>query len=130
MHWVLVVQAVMQTPSSQVDGLQEIATPTMQVPSPSQTLGGTNLSRPSQAPSLHTVPCANLAQPPWPLQKPLWPQVSGESSRQTSCGSSAPAGTGAHSPMRSGWLQLTQAPVHSTLQQTPSAQKFEARSLG
>jgi hypothetical protein len=34
-----------------------------------------------------------------------------------------PAGTGTHSPIRSAWLQLTQAPVQATLQQTPSAQK-------
>jgi hypothetical protein len=67
----LLLHAVMQTPSSQVDGLQEIATPTTHRPSPSQTLGGTNFSRPSQAPSLQTVPWANFAQPPWPLQNPL-----------------------------------------------------------
>jgi hypothetical protein len=34
-----------------------------------------------------------------------------------------PAGAGTHSPIRSAWLQLTQAPVQATLQQTPSAQK-------
>ncbi len=64
MHCMLLVQAVMQVPSSQVDGLHEMATPTIHMPSPSQTLGGTNFSRPSQAPSLQTVPAANLAQPP------------------------------------------------------------------
>ena len=70
-HWLLSVQAVMQVPSRQVDGAQDTATPMRQVPSPSHTLGGTKFSRPSQLPSLHTVPCAYLAQPPWPLQKPL-----------------------------------------------------------
>jgi hypothetical protein len=84
MHWVLFVQLVMQVPSSQVDGAHERATPTMQAPSPSQVLGGMNFSRPSHAPSLQTVPWANLAQPPCPLQNPLWPQVSGESSRHRS----------------------------------------------
>jgi hypothetical protein len=32
--------------------------------------------------------------------------------------------------MRSGWLQLTHAPVQPTLQQTPSAQKPDSQSLG
>src|SRR5688500_9455329 len=115
----------MQAPSSHVEGWQATALLTTQTPSPSQTLAGTKLSRPSQALSLQMVPCGYLAQPPWPLQAPLCPQVSGASSRHMSCGSSAPAGTGAHSPMRSGWLQLTHEPVQATLQQIPSAQKPE-----
>jgi hypothetical protein len=80
---------------------------------------------PWQLPSLQTVSAAYFAQPPWPLQTPLWPQVSGESVRQSMCGSATPAPTGAHSPIISGWLHARQAPVHATLQQTPSAQKFD-----
>jgi hypothetical protein len=40
-------------------------------------------------------------------------------------GSSTPAPTGKHSPIESGWLHEKQAPVHATLQQTPSVQNPE-----
>lgn len=102
LHWLSIEQLVRQAPSSQVEGLHSSGRPTMQVPSPSQELGGMNLSLPSHEPSLQVVPALYLAQPPWPLQKPLWPQVSGPSSRHMPWGSLSPAGTGAHSPIMSG----------------------------
>jgi hypothetical protein len=117
------VQLWRQLPRAQVDGAQPMATPTMQVPSPSHTLAGTSWPGPSQAESLHRVPGACFAQPPRPLQRPLCPQVSGESRRQIPCGSTSPSTTGAHCPRLSASLQLTQAPVQATLQQTPSTQK-------
>jgi len=123
------VQLLRQLPASQVDGLHEMATPCTQVPSPSHKLAGTNSSRPVQVDWRQTVPMAYLAQPPWPLQTPLWPQVSGGSRRQTRWMSSPPAGTAEHSPGRSGRLQATQAPVQETLQQTPSAQALLAHSV-
>ena len=70
-HCMLLVQAVMHVSPSQVDGAHDSATPAMQAPSPSHRPGGMNLSRPSQAPSLQTVPAAYLAHPPCPLQTPL-----------------------------------------------------------
>jgi hypothetical protein len=83
-HSVSVVQLRRQLPSAQTDGMQEIGNPSRQVPSPSHWLAGTNRSLPLQPESLQMVPVAYLAQPPWPLQKPLWPQVSGPSCRHSS----------------------------------------------
>jgi hypothetical protein len=122
LHWEASWQLVRQVPSAQVDGAQEIGAPATQVPSPSQLLGGIRLAGPAQLGCAHTVPAAYLVQAPWPLQKPLWPQVSMGSTRQSSCRSLAPAGTAEHSPALSGRLQATQAPVQATLQHTPSAQ--------
>jgi hypothetical protein len=127
-HWVSATQLVMQAPPSQVDGLHEIGAPSRQVPSPSQVPAGMNRSAPSQPPSLHRVPVLYLAQPPWPLQNPLCPQVSGSSLRQTPWGSFSPAGTGEHCPSCSGTLQATHAPVQLTLQQTPSTHSSESHS--
>jgi hypothetical protein len=117
-----VVQVIRQLCSSQDDGAHEMATPTMHEPSPSQTLAGTRLSRPSHADSRQMVPAACLAQPPRPLHNPLDPQVEAGSRRHSPCGSAIPEGAGRQSPGLSGRLQLTQGPVQATLQQTPSAQ--------
>jgi hypothetical protein len=43
-------------------------------------------------------------------------------------GSGSPAGTKAQWPINPVWLHDTQAPLHATLQQTPSAQKPEEQS--
>jgi hypothetical protein len=47
---------VRQALALQVEGAQPIATPTRQVPSPSQTLAGTSRSAPSHADTLQMVP--------------------------------------------------------------------------
>jgi hypothetical protein len=83
---------------------------------------GRKLSMLAQVEMAQMVLGAYLAHPPSPVQVPVCPQVSGASWRQALWGSAAPAGTEAHSPIVSGWLQLTHAPVQGTLQQTPSAQ--------
>lgn len=54
-HWSSSVQTRTHSPSMHLDGLHEMPMPSMQVPSPSQVLGGTNSPLLSQAPSLHTV---------------------------------------------------------------------------
>jgi hypothetical protein len=63
-HSASVVQLIRQLRWSQDDGAQEMPTPTMHAPSPSQTLAGIRLSRPSQEESWQMVPAACLPQPP------------------------------------------------------------------
>jgi hypothetical protein len=122
-HWLLLLQTRTHWLFSHLDGLHGRATPFTQVPSPSQTPAGIHSLSFLHAASSQTVSGGYFAQPPCPLQTPLCPQVSGESLRQIWCGSSTPAPTGTHSPTLSGWLHDRHAPVHPTLQQTPSAQK-------
>jgi hypothetical protein len=55
-----------------------------------------------------------------PLQTPVWPQVAASWAMQRSWGSGLPAATGLHWPTLPTSLQLTQAPVQTMLQQTPS----------
>jgi hypothetical protein len=98
-----------------------------QVPSPSQTLGGTKLA-PEQEAGRQTVPAACRAQPPRPLQTPVCPQLSGACRWQTSRGSTWPAGTGEHWPHLPGSRQLTQGPPQALLQQTPSTQWPDSHS--
>jgi hypothetical protein len=78
---------------------------------------------------MQTVSGAYLAQPPRPSQVPVWPQVDLSVAEQTRCGSAIPIAVGQQVPMRPLWLQLTQGPVQETLQQKPSAQKFDAHWL-
>jgi hypothetical protein len=122
-HWLLSLQLGLQAVPSQTKGAQSMGVPIMQLPSPSHSLAGISMFVPAQLPTLHGLPGLYFAQLPWPLHRPLWPQLSGASLRHTPCLSGMPAGTETHSPSRSGSLQLTQAPLHATLQQTPSAQK-------
>lgn len=78
---------------------------------------------------MHTVPAAYFAQPPWPLQSPLAPQVSARSATHTPLGSGLPSGMGAHSPILPGSVQLTHAPAQARLQHTPSEQCPESHSF-
>jgi hypothetical protein len=72
------------------------------------------------------VSAAYLAHPPIPSQAPVWPQVAGALVEQIPWGSESFTAIGQQVPIRPLWAQLTQAPVQATLQQNPSAQKFEA----
>jgi hypothetical protein len=116
------VQLCLQPPSWQMKGAQSSGWPLTHSPSPSHSEAPIKVRPALQMPMPQEVPAACLAQPPWPLHMPLWPQVCGESMRQMPWGSGMPTGTGTHSPMRSGWLQLTQPPVQAWLQHTPSEQ--------
>jgi len=84
---------------------------------------------PLQAGAMQMIWDANFAQPPKPSHAPVVPQVAGACTAQTLCGSDPPASTGQHVPPRPGWLQLMQAPLQATLQQTPSAQNVDLHSL-
>jgi hypothetical protein len=57
------------------------------------------------------------------------PQVLSGSLSQMPWGSTEPRETASHAPAFPGKAQLTQAPEHSSLQQTPSAQNPEAHSV-
>ena len=81
---------------------------------------------PVQDGETQTVSAAYLAQPPRPSQAPVWPQLDLSVAVQTLWGSAIPMAVGQQVPMRPLWLQLTHGPVQATLQQKPSAQKFEA----
>jgi hypothetical protein len=70
------LQVARQDRPLQVEGEQAMATPTMQVPSPSQTLAGISRSAPWQPESRQMVPAGCREQPPLPLHRPLSPQVS------------------------------------------------------
>jgi hypothetical protein len=63
-----------------------------------------------------------------PSQVPVCPHVVGPWSWQSRRGSAPPTSIGRQVPMRPVWSQLTQAPRHAMLQQTPSVQKPEAQS--
>jgi hypothetical protein len=125
-HLSLLVQLFRQLSASQVAGAQGMGAPDSHSPSPLHRPGGTNCSRPWQVCGWQTWPAGYFAQPPRPLQTPLCPQDPGGSTLHTPCWSGEPAGTGRHSPRRCPWLQLTQAPVQPTSQQTPSAQNPES----
>jgi len=75
------------------------------------------------------VSAAYTAQPPMPSQAPVCPHDGCPLSLQTPWGSSPPVSTGQQVPTRPVWLQLTQAPLQPTLQQTPSVQNPDAQSL-
>jgi len=79
--------------------------------------------------AMQTVSAAYLAQPPSPSQAPVWPQVDLSVAAQTLWGSAIPMAVGQQVPRRPLWLQLTQGPPQGTLQQNPSAQKFDAHWL-
>jgi hypothetical protein len=78
---------------------------------------------------MQTVSAAYLAQPPRPSQAPVCPQVDLSVAEQTRWGSAIPIAVGQQVPMRPLWLQLTHGPLQATLQQKPSAQKFDAHWL-
>lgn len=105
-----------------------MAVPPLQLPSPSQVLMGVSLPL-VQVAVTHSVPTANFAQPPAPLQRPLVPQVDRASTLHCMCGSGLPTATGVHSPSEPTWLQLTHGPWHGKLQQRPSTQLFDWHSL-
>jgi hypothetical protein len=120
-HWASLVQAVPHDPFWQVCGAQLRVTPALQAPLPSQVLAAVSVD-PLQLPGAHSLPATYRRQAPAPSQVPSSPQVAGADSAHWSRGSS-PAGTDMHAPSLPVTLQLTQAPVHSALQQTPSTQK-------
>jgi hypothetical protein len=78
---------------------------------------------------MQTVWGANRAQPPMPSQAPVVPQVCAVWTTQTLCGSAPPGSTGKQVPPRPCWSQLTHAPRHATLQQSPSVQNPDLHSL-
>jgi hypothetical protein len=110
------------------NGAHGIAAPAWHKPSPSQVAEGSSLPLVHEA-ARHSVPAANFAQPPAPLHRPLEPQLLGMSALHCPCGSGFPAATGEHSPTNPIWLQLTHGPVQARLQQTPSAQFWDAQSV-
>jgi hypothetical protein len=95
------------------------------VPSPSQVPAVFSRS-PLQKGARQIVSAAYLAHPPIPSQRPVCPQVAEALAEQIPCGSGAFTAIGQQVPIRPLWSQLTQAPVQATLQQNPSAQKFDA----
>jgi hypothetical protein len=127
MQSAFVVQTTLHCPFSQIEGLQVMGEPARQVPLPSQLEAGTRPPA-EQVDWPQLVPDLCFAQPPSPLQVPSWPQVAGASGLQIPCGSAPPWTTTPHSPLVSGWEQLTHAPLHAVLQHTPSAQKPDAHS--
>ena len=64
-----------------------------------------------------------------PSHAPVVPQVLGGWTAHMPCGSGLLVSTGQHVPSRPGWLHVRQAPVHATLQHSPSAQNPDAHSL-
>ncbi len=81
---------------------------------------------PLQKGARQIVSAAYLAQPPIPSQRPVCPQLAEALVAQIPWGSGSFTAIGQQVPIRPLWSQLTQAPVHATLQQNPSAQKFDA----
>jgi hypothetical protein len=81
---------------------------------------------PLQVGGTQTVSAAYLVQPPTPSQAPVCPHVDLSVVAQTLCGSSAPRAVGPQVPRCPLWLQLTHAPLQAVLQQTPSAQNWDA----
>jgi hypothetical protein len=67
-------------------------------------------------------------QPPKPSQAPVWPHAAAPLSLQIWRGSLAPLSIGQQVPERPTRLHATHAPVHATLQHTPSVQKPDAQS--
>jgi hypothetical protein len=64
-----------------------------------------------------------------PSHAPVVPQVAAACTAHTPRGSGLLMSIGQHVPSRPGWLHVTHAPLHATLQHRPSAQKPEAHSL-
>ena len=64
-----------------------------------------------------------------PSHAPVVPQVLGGWTAHMPCGSGLLVSMGQQVPSRPGWLQVRQAPVHATLQHSPSAQNPDAHSL-
>jgi hypothetical protein len=64
-----------------------------------------------------------------PSHEPVVPQVSRACTVHTPCGSGLFVSMGQQLPSRPGWLQVTHAPLHATLQHNPSAQNPDAHSL-
>jgi hypothetical protein len=75
-----------------------------------------------------TVSALYLRQPPLPSHLPSVSQDEALLSWQTLRGSAVPAGIDVHLPIDDGSAQLRQAPLHASLQQTPSTQKAERHS--
>jgi hypothetical protein len=79
---------------------------------------------------LQTVPTLYVRQPPAPSQRPSVPQEAAPRSLQTLRLSELPAANGVHLPREDCSAQLRQLPPQTSLQQTPSTQKFDLQSVG
>jgi len=75
---------------------------------------------------MHSVSRTYFEQLPMPSHLPVVPQVDRPMSWHMPRGSGLSASTGQQVPSRPIRLQLRHGPLQATLQQTPSAQKFEA----
>jgi hypothetical protein len=118
-------QRLTQAPLAHWYGSQSWTPGGRQVPRPSQ-VAAVFRRLPVQDAAMQIVSGAYLAQPPRPSQAPVCPQVDRLVATQTLCGSAIPIAVGQQVPRRPLWLQLTQGPLHATLQQNPSAQKPDA----
>src|SRR4051812_9753985 len=78
---------------------------------------------------MQIVSAGYSAQPPRPSHDPVCPQALAATPWQTLWGSGFPWSVGQQVPPRPTWLHDRQAPLHATLQQTPSAQKPVAHSV-
>ena len=124
----LLEQRLMQALFAQRKGSQFCIPGARQLPRPLQVPAVLRRS-PLHAGMMQMVWGAKRAQPPMPSQAPVVPQVCAVWARQTLCGSAAPASIGKQVPPRPCWSQLTQAPRHATLQQSPSVQNPDLHSL-
>jgi hypothetical protein len=113
------------TPEVQRKGEQSTSWGSRQVPWPSQ-VGGAFSSNPEQDDKPHGVSRDQSEHEPKPSHRPVVPQVLWSLALQS--GSGRPAGMNVQWPPDPVWLHDTQAPAHSTLQHTLSAQKPEAQS--
>ena len=123
------VHLLMQPLLAHLYGAQFCTPGVRQVPRPLQVPAVLMRSPAAHDAGTQTVSGAYRAQPPMPSHAPVVPQVEASSLMHWPCGSGFPASVGQQVPCRLSWLQLTQAPVHPTLQQNPSAQKPEPHSL-
>jgi hypothetical protein len=114
-------------PVSQLNGLQIVAGPGRQRPSPSQTLMST-MADPSQRPGLHDVPAGWLRHAPPPLHVPSNPHEDAAEAAHVPSRGLTPSGTNAHVPSDPGTLHALHVSLHALPQHTPSTQKPLAQS--
>ncbi len=97
-------------------------------PAGAEAVAGAGVLRrvPEQVGAMHCVSRAYFEQLPMPSHLPSVPQVDAPLSWQMPRGSGLSASTGQQVPSRPIRLQERHGPWQATLQQTPSAQKFEA----
>ena len=118
---------MLQAPLAQPKGAHGWTPGARHTPSPLQVPAVLSRS-PEQVGATQIVSALYSAQPPKPSQVPERPHDAAPASLQTPRGSATPWSMGQQVPSRPTWLQVTHAPWHATLQQTPSEQNPEAQS--